>query len=314
MKFCPACRQAYTDDSLNFCLSDGTVLVQSASTQSMSGLSSAETVVMPAVPDTAREAAAQTIPTWQPSSGYQTTAPARGSSNTWKWVIGGVGTIILLGIIGFFGLFALAMMYGDDVNTNQNKNPANTDKSPVPDASLYKKDDLSLWRREENAFGKTVYEDGEFVMNSKSENYFYVLITKDKDFTTLDATARVTLRNVTGKPTKLGYGLVVHSDPDEALKRNYAFLIDTIKKSYRIVMHTDKKETELVRWTTFAAIRGGTETNEISVKNESGKLTLFINGQMATSVKESGDYKQGVAGLYVSDAIPIAFSNLQLYR
>ena len=41
---------------------------------------------------------------------------------------------------------------------------------------------------------------------------------------------------------------------------------------------------------------------------------MFINGQFATSITDSVNFKEGVTGVYAADAVPIAFSNLQLGR
>lgn len=314
MKICPACKQAYSDETLNFCLSDGAVLVQSSANQSTGSLSDAATIAIPIPPNTAGRPHPETIASWQQPTSHPAVVYPKKKSNPWMWIAGILFSLILIGGIAFFGLIALAVIYGDDQNSNQSNKSTTSDTPSINNASTFKKDDLSTWRTEENTFGKTIYDDDEFVMNSKAADYFYVLVSPDRTFLTSNVTTKVTLRNITGKATRLGYGLVVHSDPAEALKKDYAFLIDTVKKSYRIVTHTDKKETDVVAWTSFPAIRGGTETNEIKVKDESGKLTLFINGQLATTVKESADYKEGVAGLYASDAIPIAFSNLELSK
>jgi membrane protease subunit (stomatin/prohibitin family) len=98
------------------------------------------------------------------------------------------------------------------------------------------------------------------------------------------------------------------------LDKDYAFLIDSTKQSYRIVQHQNKTEKILVNWTKFSDIRSGTQSNEIEVRDENGRMAMYINGKYATSVTDSVNFKDGVAGVYAGDAIPIAFSNLQLSK
>ena len=105
---------------------------------------------------------------------------------------------------------------------------------------------------------------------------------------------------------------MIHSDPNVALSKDYVFLIDSTTQSYRIATHTSSKENPVIKWTQFTAIRSGTQANDIEVKDEDGKMTLYINGQMATTIQNATNYKDGIVGIYAGDGIPIAFSNLKL--
>jgi hypothetical protein len=186
----------------------------------------------------------------------------------------------------------------------------------TPNKTTVLKDDFSKtnWYKAKNNNGNSEYRNGEFVISSNQIGYLYVLVTGDKTFKTWNANTSVTVRNVNGTPTNLGYGLAIHNNPFLALDKDYAFLIDSTKQSYRIVQHQNKTEKILVNWTKFSDIRSGTQSNEIEVRDENGRMAMYINGKYATSVTDSVNFKDGVAGVYAGDAIPIAFSNLQLSK
>lgn len=334
MKICPTCSQTYTDETLNFCLSDGAVL-NAVNEDSMSE----PTIFMGQPPITSQNPAVpQTNPTlFQPQptvsqpnptvlqNGQSFTSPNRGlsdsvqprppvkKSKTWIWVLGILGVLAVVGGVGFIGLVALLASIDDNPPNNTN---TIVRTSPTPQVSFdsIQKDDFSKWRVDTNNFGSTEYTNGEYIMSSKQAGFFYVLVTAGKTFKTSNASTKLIARNVTGKETRLGYGVLIHSDPNVALSKDYGFLIDASKQSYRVVQHTANKESEVVGWTRFPAIRSGTQTNEIEVRDQNGKMSYFINGQFATTVNDTANFKDGVFGLYVSDAVPIAFSNLQLAK
>lgn len=325
MKICPSCSQTYSDDSLNFCLSDGAVL----NTVNQDNMSE-PTIFMGQSPITNQNPTiAQTNPTFnqpnptvvqqspnfpQSNRGLSQTVPTRPpakKSKAWIWILGILGVLLVLGGIGFIGIVALVANIDD---TNPNNNNVKPSPTPVVTFDSILKDDFSKWRVDSNSFGNTEYSNGEYIMSSKQVGFYYVLVTAAKNFKTSNASTKVTVRNVTGKEARLGYGLLIHSDQNIALSKDYAFLIDSTKQSYRVVQHTSSKETTLVNWTRFPAVRSGTQTNEIEVRDQNGKMSFFINGQFAIDVTDSTNFKDGVFGLYVSDAVPVAFSNLQLAK
>jgi hypothetical protein len=322
VKICPNCRQTYSDETLNFCLSDGSVL--NTVGQDSGGEA---TVLMGQVPPTnqnqtvtqpqANPVFQNSTPTlYQPNSQTSATVvqnrPPVKKSKAWLWIAGIVGGLVIVGGIAFIGLIGLVMSNIDDEPGNN----SNVRKSPTPTVAFdtYLKDDFSKWRAESNSFGNTEFTNGEYIMSSKQAGFYYVLVTADKNFKTSNASTKVTVRSVTGKEARLGYGLLIHSDPNIALARDYAFLIDAVKQSYRVAQHTANKETTLINWTRFPAIRSGTQTNEIEVRDQNGKMSFFINGQFAVDVTDSTNFKDGLFGLYVSDAVPTAFSNLQIAK
>jgi hypothetical protein len=316
VKICPTCNQNYTDDSLNFCLSDGAVL-----TQSDGGNTIQPTVFIPQAqmtnPNQGFKGQTNQIPNqnfgnqnqpnnWSnPQPNY---IPPIRKSRAGFWILGIVGAIILFSVIGFVGLVAL-------VATNTDKDETNSGDSTSFTNSKYKtilKEDFSDWRKDSTDDVKTDYTNNEYIMTSKQAGYFYVFVTSKGDYKSTNASTKVTVRNVNGTTTPLGYGLLVHSNPNVALSSDYAFLIDSTTQSYRIAMHTANKEISLIKWTKFAAIHSGTQANDVEVKDENGKMTLFINGQTATTIQNTTSLKDGIAGIYAGDGIPVAFSNMKL--
>lgn len=302
MKICPTCRQTYADDTLNFCLNDGTVL----SAVNDRG-DNQQTVFMGQANPVNRPIGVQTNQSPQIPN-----ATPKKKSRAWMWVVGVVGGVILLGVVGFLGLIGLALSLG---NSNANTNSANTvrnSNSTNTRSTGSQIDDFSAWRRETNDIGSSDYKNGELVVSSKLENFYYVLMTRDNDFVTSDATTSVIVRNVEDKFARYGFGLVVKAIPVNSTR--YAYLIDTSKQMYRIVLHTNNKENTVVNWTKSAAIKMGTEANELKVADKDGTMTFYINGQQITTVKDSTGLKNGVAGIYASGAVPIAFSKLQITK
>lgn len=305
MKICPTCNQTYTDETLNFCLNDGGVLNQINDDNL-----NQQTVIMGQAPVTNKNTfpiqpvSQQNWGTSQPTF----VAPPK-KSKAWMWILGIVGIVALGGIVGFVALVALVANIPDEPAENNN---TTTTSTPTKNYDSLTKDDFSKWAKFSNSDGSGEFSNGEYKLQSKQSNFFYVLISPNKNFKTSNASTTVTVRNVNGVETNLGYGILVHGDSNAILSRDYVFLIDANKQSYRVAKHLDKKEITEVSWTKFPAIRSGTQTNELQVKDENGKMSFFINGQFATSVTDSIGYKDGVVGIYAGDGVPIAFSNLQL--
>lgn len=306
MKICPTCNQTYTDESLNFCLDDGGVL-----NQVQADNLSQQTVIMGQAPITNKNTAFTNQPVSQPNWGNSqpvSLQPTHPKSKAWMWILGIVGLISVVVIAGVVGLVALVVNIPDEPTTDNN----NSSSTPTKTFGSVTKDDFSKWGKFSNSDGNGEFSNGEYKMQSKQTNFFYVLLTTNKAFKTSNATATVTARNVNGAESGLGYGLLVHGDTAALLSKDYVFLIDSTKQSFRVAKHLDKKESVEVNWTKFPAIRSGTQTNELQVKDENGKMSFFINGQFATSVTDSIGFKDGVVGIYAADGIPVAFSNLQL--
>lgn len=311
MKICPRCQKTYTDDGLNFCLDDGATL-------SLSRDNSIPATVMfnqprptnPSQPFGSQPGAPNA---W--SNPNQTSIqPPRKKSKTWLLVLGILSGVVLIcggGLVGFV-YWAANLEKDKDYNANYNYN-FNV-KSPTPaDRTATKEIDLSKWVDiDESGIGVTSYQDGEFTMSSKEKRYYYVLVSSNK-YQTEDATTRVTVRNVDEAKTSLGFGLIVHSNP-KPLIQDYAFLIDSENKKYRIVRHVPQDEITVVNWTSSPAIKNGTLGNLLEVRDQNKRMSFYINNQLMTTVNNTDGYAGGVPGLYSSNAIPIAFSKFEVSK
>src|SRR5829696_1791 len=100
MKICPACRKTYTDDGLNFCLDDGSILT-------LSNDQTPETVMMNQPRFTDPNTAAGNQPGIQSTYGNQAaySMQTKKSSKMWIWVLGILGLLLVLcggGGVAFF--------------------------------------------------------------------------------------------------------------------------------------------------------------------------------------------------------------------
>lgn len=198
------------------------------------------------------------------------------------------------------------------VTTTNRSNTANSPSPPGTSSDDFDTLDLSEWVKENSLWGNTEFTNGEFVMSSKQKGYYYVLVAPE-GYTTEGATTRVTLRNIDNAPSSMGYGLVFHSNP-EPLTDDYAFLIDTKRKKYRVVHHLPEKESTVLAWTSSPLIKEGAAENVLEARDLSGLAELYINGELVTTVKTPNAYKNGVPGLYSGDGARIAFKDLQVKK
>jgi hypothetical protein len=308
MKSCPQCKQSYNDETLNFCLNDGAMLVQTFNQNQQ-----AETVMMNKPRVTANR---QPVFNNQPQQNYNN-VPPRKKSRTWIWILGIFSVLGLGGIVVFIALVGLVASIPND-NNNRNNNGKTIKQTPGSTPSDSNKDvlkdDLSGWYYNDAKVGTALQDNGELVMTSRSGSYYFMLSTPDKDFTTADATTKVTVKNVDNKSSNLGFGLLINCDENTPGKLDYYFLIDSKAKKYRIGKHISTKESSLIDWTGSSSINGGTEYNELEVKDENGSMTFYINGQSVKTIKNIENNKSGIVGLYVGGGIPIAFSNLEIRK
>jgi hypothetical protein len=309
MKICPTCRKTYTDDGLNFCLEDGSVLTVTSDVPP-------ETVMMnqPRYTDP-NPAGGQGIRTSYGDQAAFTMQPKK-SSKAWIWVLGILAVLILACGGGFVGLFVyLASIAPDDGNRTPTPSPTRPGLTPTPTPfprNQVQSVDLKNWVRKDSSFGNTDFADGEFFMSSKKPGFYYV-VAATAEFKTELASSSVILRNVGDATSSLGYGIVFHSDP-KPLQKGYAFLIDTKNQKYRVVRHEPGKETDVVDWTTASSIRSGTAENTLEVRDTSSRVELYINGEMVTTIKNTHGYKGGVVGLYSGDAVNIGFKKLEIVK
>ena len=318
MNICPRCQKTYADEGLNFCLEDGATLMQSNAADT----SIPATVLL----NQTRPTAPPNQPfgnqnNWNPNPNQFPTQQPPKKSKTWLWAIGILGGLILLcggGLTGFVfwaaSLESKKREYNTAFNTAYNSNSVSNTKTPVyTDWANAERIDLSKWvALDTSGAGNTEYENGDFIMSSKRKGYYYVLVSSIK-YQTENATTKVSARNVNETDTSLGFGLIVHSNP-KPLVQDYAFLIDSENKKYRVVRHEPRVEIPIVEWTYSAAIKDGTQANVLEVHDQNNKMSFYINNQLATTVDDTDGFIGGVPGLYSSDAVPIAFSDFEIKK
>ena len=322
MKICPTCRKTYADDNLNFCLEDGSVLTFSSNEPPATVMMSQPRPTDPttAFPSTPNHGIQPTFGQPQPYSMQQ----PKKSSKAWLWIVGIVGIIVLLCGGGFAGLVLIGM------NTNQNQannstypppnnGRVNTSASPAPSpfssttsSSDVETVDLSFWVKDSSVWGTTEMSGDEFLMAAKQKGYYYVLVAPD-EYTTDGKNVRVTLRNVDNATSSLGYGLIFHSAPTP-LTKDYALLIDSKRKKFRVVRHEPSKETTMVSWKDSSAIREGSQENILEARDKGDTIELYINNEMVTSIKDQFGYPNGVPGLYSGDGAKIGFKKLEIWK
>ena len=307
MKICPTCRRTYPYDGLNFCLEDGTVLTAA-------GSDPAPTVMYnPAPPTNPSPEAAGMRTSWDRGPDYSMQPPAK-KSRTWLWVTGVIGLFVLFCGGGIVGLFVLAAIGSESNSTAVANTTANlATNSSDDERTTVEKVDLKGWVRPDQTDVVTTYDGRDFIMATRKKGFYYVLVGKDPKYSTESARASVTVRNVDNMNSKLGYGLVFLSDP-RPLQQDYAFLIDSKRKQYRVVRHEPGKELVVVNWTNAPAIRAGRLPNELAVDHKGDLLDLYINGTMVTQIRNVHGYQGGTAGLYSGDAAKIAFRDLEVRR
>ncbi|MGE3468622.1 MAG: hypothetical protein AB7J13_17010 [Pyrinomonadaceae bacterium] len=324
MKICPRCQKTYPDDNLNFCLEDGSVLSQASATPPTVQVNQPQ----PTQPQPQITGQPGSQPAWNtPQQPHSSMQPVKKSSKMWIWVVLILGGVVLLCGGGLIGLFLIgSQMENQNVsdsrttasnttkanNTSTVSNSSNTTTASTSTRTDLEVVDLEPWVKEFSAYGNTEFTGGEFVMSAKKKGFYYVLVAPE-EYSTEKADTRVTLRNVDDASGSLGYGLIFHSDPTP-LQKDYAFLIDTKRKKYRVVYHTPKTEKAVVNWTNSTAIKEGSAENVLEARDLDDKIELYINGTMVTSIRNIHGYAGGVAGLYAGDGVKVAFKDLEIRK
>ncbi|MGH9967083.1 MAG: hypothetical protein ACREBG_04520 [Pyrinomonadaceae bacterium] len=340
MKRCPSCNRTYTDVSLNFCLEDGTPLISDApppvdpnatirypeprttSEPPPTEIYRQEKPLLNQVPEMARRPA----PQWSP--GPQMGAPKK--SNTVWWILGGVVVVGVLGIGLIIMILALASMSSNEnanngnsnagVNRNRSANAnrnSNTNSNTGPDLPASFTDDFSTekWRTGNFQFGDIWYANGEYHMRAKEKTYL-VMYAPSGEYSTENATVRLTARSVDGTGPTSGYGLIVHGQKSNNNElEDYALLIFTgDEPQYEVVMHKGGNQKTVVPWTKSSVIRSGTSPNQLEIRAKGDQLSFYINGRYLTRITDSENFKRGVAGLYTSETPEVVFDDLEIER
>jgi hypothetical protein len=339
MKRCPACHRAYTDESLRYCLDDGTLL-QGVPDSSNPSFDPQATIAYQPVETSAHNRAQgqQTIagdrpppnqqPHWTPMP--QQAAPAR---RIWPWVLGIVAALIIL-LVGGIGLLAMLIYIGSR-NENGNSNNRNTNvaivstnanrkavvnanvNSSSSDTAADLFDDFSeqKWWTGSDSNGRFWYQNGEYHATAVPGRFVVEYAPEQSPYYTKDATVTVTTRAVYGLSPAHGYGVVVHGQMTNNHLEDYAFLIKSDENpSYAIALHKGGSETFIRSWTRSDAIHTGLSGNQLQIVTNDGTLSLYINGDYVDSITDSAGYKTGRVGVYTSDTSEVAFDNLSIKR
>jgi hypothetical protein len=126
MKICPNCNQTYNDATLNFCLNDGSLLIEYAGKQEQ------PTVFMPKPNPTMGNVQA-TQQTVQSSWNQNNVIQPKKKSRAWLWVLGIFGVLFVFGIVGGIGLLAYI---GANLENNPTKIRKTDEKSSSSDGAL----------------------------------------------------------------------------------------------------------------------------------------------------------------------------------
>lgn len=344
MKRCPTCNRTYTDLSLNFCLEDGTPL----STDAPGGPDPNATLRYPSPRDTAepppteiyrpapstatpRPAPAPPPPPPPPQQQWSPTptqVPHKKSNAVW-WILGGFAALVVIGVGLVVMLIALASLGSDpnsnnlNANTNRNANAnvsananiPNSNASVTPAGPLV--DDFSekKWSVGVSQFGRMWYENDEYHMSSKDQT-FIVIYAPTEDYSTENATVKVTARMVDDTVPSNGFGLMVHCTRSRTNKlEDYALLIyPSEEPEYEIIQHKDSTQSSLVSRTRSDAILPGTKPNQLEIRIKGSELSFYANGQFLTKITDPENYRRGRAGFYTSDVTNVAFDNLEIDR
>jgi len=342
MKRCPTCNRTYADLSLNFCLDDGTPLASDAApTTDLNA-----TIRYPPPRDTSEpppteiyrpaQAAPSPRPTTPPPSPSPPqpqqwtpgpTPPAKRSNAIW-WVLGGLLAVLIIGV----GLAAVFIALSFSSTSNRNANTRQTNRNANVDVNVttpnvnanttvsppaFLVDDFSekKWGVATSQFGRTWYSNGEYHMSSK-ERMFVVMYAPTNDYSTENATVRVTARSVDGSVPSAGFGLMVHGVQSRTGQlEDYALLIfPSEEPEYEVIMHKKGVQSTLIERTKSSAIRSGSTPNLLEVRTKGSELSFYVNGQFLKTITDRENFRNGKAGLYTSDVTEVAFDDLQIDR
>lgn len=347
MKRCPTCNRTYTDTSLNFCLEDGTPLTADAPPVDPNA-----TIRYPATRDTSEPPPTEiyrppqpqvtprptTPPPPPPPPAPQWTPPPTGAppprkkSNAVWWILGGLAALLVIGVGLVVMIIALASL-GSNGNTNNlnantrnenrnsnvtaNTNTSNTNanaNATIPNSLV---DDFSQqkWRIGTSDFGRIWYDGGEYHMTSKAR-MFVVMYAPSDEYSTENATVKVTARSVNGDVPSAGFGLMVHCAQSKTKQlEDYALLIyPSDQPEYEIIKHKDGTQSSVVTKTESSAIRSGSAPNVLEVRIRGTELSFYANGQFLTKINDTENYKHGRTGFYTSDVYEVAFDDLSINR
>lgn len=345
MKRCPTCNRTYTDEALSFCLDDGgPLLTVSDAPESFDpnatmryteprNTSSPTEVYRPGPPTGQSNQIVN--PSWTAIPGAAAAPPP--AKKSWlPWIIGGSVLLIVLGIGVVVLLAVLVSLNSNSNNSNNSANRANkngdsrlsnannsnstnannSNSGSSSSASMTDNFSDAKWLTGDYPNGSFFYQNGEYHMRATANGSVVVYAPDAAAYATQNATVKVTVRSVDGTSPTYGYGLAVLGEMSKKNElEDYSFLIFTGgEPQYKVVLHRGGKETPIVKWTKTATIRTGTSPNQLEVRINGDQLSFYINGQYATSIKDTADYQHGAAGFYTSDTHEVAFDDLEITK
>src|SRR6202008_974686 len=233
-----------------------------------------------------------------------TAAPRKKSNAIW-WILGGLLALGVIGIGLVVMIIALASMSATNVNNTNNANlvnhndnrnanvVANTNATPNTNSnSLPAKfvDDFSQqnWGTGDSKFGRIWYTNDEYHMTSKDKT-FIVMYAPSDQYSTENATVKVTARSVDGTVPSSGFGLMVHCAQSKAKQlEDYALLIyPSDDPEYEVIVHKDGNQKSLVNKTKASAIQPGSNPNQLEVRINGAELSFYANGQYLTRITDT---------------------------
>jgi len=353
MKRCPTCKRTYTDSSLNYCLEDGTPLTADAPpvdpNATLAYPAARDTFEPPPTeiyrpqqqpvvtprPTTPPPPPPPPAPQWTPPPTGAPPPPRKKSNAVW-WILGGLAALLVIGVGLVVMVIALASLGSNgnsnnlnantrnenrngnvSANTNANANVSNTNanaNASIPNSLV---DDFSAdkWRIGSSDYGRFSYEGGEYHMSSKA-GMFVVVYAPTDEYSTENATVKVTARSVNGDVPASGFGLMVHCAVSKTKQlEDYALLIyPSDQPAYEIIKHKNGVQSSVVTKTESSAIRSGSAPNLLEVRIRGTELSFYANGQFLTKINDTENYKHGRTGFYTSDVYEVAFDDLSINR
>ena len=352
MKRCPTCNRTYTDLSLNFCLEDGSPLAADAPPVDPNAtirypvardteepppteiyhppppvVSPRPPVTSPPPPRPPQQ------PQWTPTP--VASAPPRKKSNAIWWVLGGLAAVLIIGVGLVVMIIALASLNTTNTNNsnltnrNDNRNSNVTVNANVPNTNANSNANASLptsfaddfsqqkWGVGNGPYGRIWYENGEYHMQSKAGTFVVMYGPQnDNNYSTENATVKVTARSVDGEVPASGFGLLVHCAQSKANQlEDYGLLIyPGDEPEYEIVKHKNGTQSPVVTKTKSSAIQSGSAPNVLEVRIRGAELSFYANGQFLTRITDTENFKHGRAGLYTSDIPEVVFDDLSIAR
>jgi len=256
--------------------------------------------------------------------------PPKKSNAIW-WVVGGLLVLLVLGA-GLVGVLIFLASLSSNTNRNLNANTRNENRNSnvtantnVPNVNASSNTNASIpnslvddfsqqkWGTGVSQYGRIWYDNGEYHMTSR-ERTFVVMYAPSDEYSTENATVKVTARSVNGDVPASGFGLMVHCAQSKAKQlEDYALLIyPSDDAAYEIIKHKDGVQSSVVTRTKSSAIRSGSTPNVLEVRIRGTELSFYANGQFLTRINDTENYKHGRTGFYTRDAYEVAFDDLSI--